>query len=64
MEATDRLIDIIQDNAQYENFITELALFVKGLGGKPSFIALNNTTLEDMMSSIIDGVEALKKKAG
>lgn len=62
MEATDRLIDIIQDNTQYENFITELALFIKGVGCKPSLIALNNTTLEDVMSGIVEEVEVLMKK--
>lgn len=62
MEATDRLIDIIQDNAQYENYIIELGRYVKDAGPKPSLIALNSTALEDVMSGIVDIIEELKNK--
>lgn len=49
----DRIVDIIQDNASYEQFLVNVSLFIDGKTDViPPQLAVNNGVMDDIMSKI------------
>lgn len=50
----DRLVDIIQDNAAYEAFFTNVSLYLSGRIDKIPVMCVNNADFTDIMGMIAE----------
>lgn len=62
MEATDRLLDTIQDNKCYEAFVTNLLMWLEGKASRPSYVSMNDTAMEDIMTRIVEICAGMKER--